>query len=115
LHHLFAKAASYPVLLGLGLTLTPFEVLLGALTPAYCVTTFVTVLTLAVSGLVVGRWAGLNPIESALINLCHSGMGSVGDMAILTSAYRMHLMPFAQLATRIGGALTVVIALMMVS
>jgi Na+/citrate or Na+/malate symporter len=115
LQHFFAKAAAYPILFGLGLTLTPWDALLSALNPAYFITIFVTVLTLALTGLIVGRWAGLNPIESALINICHSGMGSVGDMAILTSANRMHLMPFAQLATRIGGALTVVIALMMLS
>ncbi len=113
MQHFFAKAAAYPILFGLGLTLTPWQDLLTALTPVYLITIFVTVLTLALTGLIVGRWAGLNPIESAIINVCHSGMGSVGDMAILTSANRMHLMPFAQLATRIGGALTVVSALMM--
>ncbi len=113
MQHFFAKAAAYPILFGLGLTLTPWQDLLTALTPVYLITIFVTVLTLALTGLIVGRWAGLNPIESAIINVCHSGMGSVGDMAILTSAHRMHLMPFAQLATRIGGAFTIVIALMM--
>ncbi|GAM53840.1 hypothetical protein EBME_2303 [bacterium endosymbiont of Mortierella elongata FMR23-6] len=115
MHHFFAKAAAYPILFGLGLTLTPWETLLSALNPAYFVTIFVTVVTLALTGLIVGRWIGLNPIESAIINVCHSGMGSVGDMAILTSAHRMQLMPFAQLATRIGGALTIIIALMMFS
>ncbi|WP_348535748.1 2-hydroxycarboxylate transporter family protein [Mycoavidus cysteinexigens] len=115
MHHFFTKAAAYPVLFVLGLTLTPWQVLLSVLTPVYLITIVVTVLTLALVGLIVGRWAGLNPIESALINVCHSGMGSVGDMAILTSAHRMHLMPFAQLATRMGGALTIVIALMMFS
>ncbi len=115
MHHFFTKAAAYPILFGMGLTLTPWQALVTALTPVYLITIFVTVLTLALTGLIVGRWAGLNPMESAIINVCHSGMGSVGDMAILISAHRMHLMPFAQLATRIGGALTIVIALMMFS
>ncbi|BBO59830.1 citrate-sodium symporter [Mycoavidus sp. B2-EB] len=57
----------------------------------------------------------MHPIESAIVNACHSGMGSVGDLAILTSAHRMQLMPFAQLATRIGGALTVMVALLIFS
>ncbi|MCX8566808.1 MAG: Na+/citrate or Na+/malate symporter [Glomeribacter sp. 1016415] len=115
MHQFFAKAAAYPILFGMGLILTPWQALVTALTPVYLITIFVTVLTLGLVGLIVGRWAGLNPIESAIINVCHSGMGSVGDMAILTSAHRMHLMPFAQLATRLGGALTVVIALLMLN
>ncbi len=51
------------------------------------------------------------PIETAIINACHSGQGGTGDVAILTAANRMVLMPFAQIATRIGGAITVTLSL----
>jgi malate:Na+ symporter len=55
------------------------------------------------------------PIESAIINACHSGQGGTGDVAILTAANRMQLMPFAQIATRIGGAITVTVVLIVLS
>ena len=68
-----------------------------------------TVVTLMATGALVGRWLNMYPIEAAIINACHSGQGDTGDVAILTAANRMQLMPFAQIATRIGGAITVTV------
>jgi malate:Na+ symporter len=67
------------------------------------------------TGAFVGRLLGMYPIESAVINACHSGQGGTGDVAILTAANRMQLMPFAQIATRIGGAVTVTAVLIVLS
>ncbi|WP_338911872.1 2-hydroxycarboxylate transporter family protein [Mycetohabitans rhizoxinica] len=107
----FARAVTYPLMFGIGITLMPWEALLAALTLAHFVTTLVTVLTLMITGFFVGHWIKLSATESAMINACHSGMGSTGDLAILTAANRLPLMPFAQLATRMGGAMTVILAL----
>jgi malate:Na+ symporter len=60
-------------------------------------------------------WLNMYPIEAAIINACHSGQGGTGDIAILTAANRMQLMPFAQIATRIGGAITVTLVLITLS
>ena len=79
------------------------------------ITIFSTVVTLMAIGAVVGRFLNMYPIESAIINACHSGQGGTGDVAILTAANRMQLMPFAQIATRIGGAITVTIVLIILS
>ena len=67
------------------------------------------------TGALVGRWLNMYPIEAAIINACHSGQGGTGDVAILTAANRMQLMPFAQIATRIGGAITVTLVLILLS
>jgi len=74
-------------------------------------TIFVTVVTLMGSGYLIARVIGMYPIDVAIVNSCHSGQGGTGDVAILTAANRMQLMPFAQIATRIGGAITVTLAL----
>ena len=70
-----------------------------------------TVITLMGTGFVVGRLMKMYPIDTAIVNACHSGQGGTGDVAILTAANRMQLMPFAQIATRIGGAITVTLVL----
>ncbi len=74
-----------------------------------------TVATLMATGFFVGKWLKMYPIETAIINATHSGQGGTGDVAILTAADRMVLMPFAQVATRIGGAITVTLALIALS
>ncbi len=106
-YHFFSTAVTYPLLFAIGITTTSWADLMAAFTLANIVVITVTVFTLTVVGFFVGKWVGLYPIESAMINACHSGMGGIGDVAILTSAHRLELMPFAQIATRLGGALTI--------
>lgn len=67
------------------------------------------------TGFFAGRRLGMYPIESAIVNACHSGQGGTGDIAILTAANRMQLVPFAQIATRIGGAITVTLTLILLA
>ena len=92
--------------------MTPWASVMQALHPANLVIITVVVLTLTMTGFFVGRWLGLFPIEAALVNACHTGSGGTGDVAILTAAERLELMPFAQIATRIGGAVTVTLTLL---
>ncbi|WP_370576616.1 2-hydroxycarboxylate transporter family protein [Mycoavidus sp. B2-EB] len=112
-YRFFSKAVTYPLLFAIGVTTTSWADLMVAFNLANIVTIVVTVFTLTTVGFFVGKWIGLYPIESALINTCHSGMGGVGDIAILTSAHRLQLMPFAQIATRLGGALTITGAILL--
>jgi malate:Na+ symporter len=107
----FSTAVTYPLLFAIGVALTPWETLVAALTPANIAVIVLTVATLMATGFFVGRLLGMYPIETAIVNACHSGQGGTGDIAILTAANRLELMPFAQIATRIGGAITVTLTL----
>jgi malate:Na+ symporter len=109
----FQVAVTYPLLFAIGVALTPWQTLTAAFALPKLLTIVATVLTLVGSGFVVGKWVNLYPIDTAIVNACHSGQGGTGDVAILTAANRMQLMPFAQIATRIGGAITVTLALVL--
>ena len=98
---------TYPLLFAIGVAMTPWSELMAAFTIANLIIIVSTVFTIMAVGAVVGRLMGMYPIETAVVNACHSGQGGTGDVAILTAADRMQLMPFAQIATRIGGAITV--------
>ena len=106
-------AVTYPLLFAIGVAMTPWDKLMAALHPANLITIVATVTTLMATGWFVGKWVKLYPIEAAIVNACHSGQGGTGDVAILTAANRMRMMPFAQIATRIGGAVTVTFALIL--
>lgn len=107
----FSTAVTYPLLFAIGVAKTPWEKLISAFNLPTLATIVVTVATLMGTGFVVGRFVGLYPIEAAIVNACHSGQGGTGDVAILTAGNRMQLMPFAQIATRIGGAIMVTLTL----
>jgi len=110
-YRFFSVCVTYPLLFAIGVSKTPWEKLMAAFNLPTIVTIVATVVTLMATGFVVGRLIGLYPIEAAIVNATHSGQGGTGDVAILTAANRMQLMPFAQIATRIGGAITVTLAL----
>jgi malate:Na+ symporter len=107
----FSTAVTYPLLFAIGVALTPWDKLVSAFTVPNLITIVATVGTIMTTGFFVGRWMNMYPIDTAIVTACHSGQGGTGDVAILTAANRMVLMPFAQIATRIGGAITVTLAL----
>ena len=111
----FRTAVVYPWLFAVGVAITPWDKLRSAFHLANIITIFATVSTLMATGFIVGRLLKMYPIETAIINATHSGQGGTGDVAILTAANRMVLMPFAQVATRIGGAITVTLVLIVLS
>ena len=111
----FSTAVTYQLLFAIGVAMTPWDKLVSAFTLPNMITIVATVATLIGTGFFTARWLKMYPIETAIVNACHSGQGGTGDVAILTAAERMQLMPFAQIATRIGGAITVTVVLLVLS
>lgn len=110
-YQFFAQLVTYPLLFAIGVAKTPWEKLMSAFTFAEIVTILATVGSLVATGYFVGRFVNIYPVESGIITACRASQGGTGDVAILSASNRMVLMPFAQVATRIGGALTVTVAL----
>jgi Na+/citrate or Na+/malate symporter len=110
-YNFFSTAVTYPLLFAIGVALTPWDKLIAAFTLPVMLTIAATVTTLVGVGFLTGLLLKMYPIDTAIVTACRAGQGGTGDVAILSAAGRMQLMPFAQIATRIGGALTVTLTL----
>ena len=65
---------------------------------------------------IVGKFVGFYPVESGITaGLCMSNMGGTGDVAVLSAADRMELMPFAQISSRLGGAIILILGSLLLS
>lgn len=98
------------ILVGLGALFISWNQLVASLSPGYFVVCAATVLALVSTAFVTGLLMRMYPVETAVVTVCHSGLGGTGDVAILSAANRMNLMPFSQMVTRLGGAGMVVLA-----
>ncbi|ALR78028.1 2-hydroxycarboxylate transporter family protein [[Enterobacter] lignolyticus] len=108
----FQTSVTYPILFAVGVAITPWNELVAAFTVSNLLVIISTVSALVATGFFVGKKIGMHPIDVAIVSCCQSGQGGTGDVAILTAGNRMSLMPFAQIATRIGGAINVSLALL---
>jgi Na+/citrate or Na+/malate symporter len=110
-YQFFATVVTYPLLFAIGVAKTPWDKLVSAFNAPTIMTILATVTTLVATGFFVGRLVNIHPVEAGIISACRASQGGTGDVAILGASNRMMLMPFAQVATRIGGAITVTLAL----
>ena len=77
---------------------------------------YLVIILATIIGAIAGTWllakvVKFKPIECSITaGLCMANMGGSGDLAVLGAANRMELMPFAQISSRLGGALVIIIA-----
>lgn len=93
-------------LTGIGFTLIDLNTILKTLTPLYLIAVVLVVAAISITAAVLGKLVGFYPLESAIAaGMCTTNMGGSGNVAVLSSAHRMQLLPFAQIVTRSCGAL----------
>jgi Na+/citrate or Na+/malate symporter len=109
---LWAKNLLYAVLVGVGIAFTDMTTVFGlASDPIYLSLVALAVLATTIGSGVAGHFAGLYFVEAALAGgLGMAAMGQTGDIASLSAAKRMELLPFATLSTRLGGAIILLLA-----
>lgn len=99
------------ILVAIGITLINLESVFGLLSPAYFIIVFASSIGAFLGAAVIGKLVGFYPVEAGLAaGLCAADMGGSGDLGILGAADRMELLPFSTIATRIGGAIILIVA-----
>lgn len=103
------------LLIGIGIAYTDLGQVISAFSPNFLVLVLLVVLGAVIGTGIVGKLVGFYPIEAAITaGLCMANMGGTGDVAVLTAAHRMELMPFAQISSRLGGAFIILLATFLV-
>ncbi len=83
--------------------------------PMFILLTIATVLVATLSSGILGWLVKLNFVEASITpGLVMADTGGSGDVSVLSAAGRMHLMPFAALTNRIGGALVLFLTSLLV-
>uniref|UniRef100_UPI0034A0A555 2-hydroxycarboxylate transporter family protein n=1 Tax=Saccharibacillus sp. CPCC 101409 TaxID=3058041 RepID=UPI0034A0A555 len=117
-YHLYkfvSGTLTWPLMVGLGILYIPLGDVAAIISVPYVLTCASVIAAMILSGYFVGKWVRMYPVEAAIVTGCRGGLGGTGDVAILSASGRMELMPFAQISTRIGGALTVVAATLLIA
>lgn len=104
--HSFTAAS----LAGIGASLIDLKTIMHTLTPFYLFSVVLIVASITLTASVIGKWLGFYPLEAAITaGMCTTNMGGSGNVAVLSSAKRMELLPFSQIVTRSCGALMLTI------
>ncbi len=107
----FSKQLLWVLMVGVGIAYTDLGEIMNALT-----FTNLIIATLIVAGAIIGAsvggWLmGFYPIESSITaGLCMANRGGSGDLEVLAASNRMSLLSYAQISSRLGGGIVLVIA-----
>lgn len=104
------------LLLGIGVCYLEIGTVIKSFSVTYLLLCMATCIGAFIGAALIGRLVGFYPFEAGITaGLCMSNMGGTGDVAVLSAADRMELMPFAQISSRLGGAVILLLASVMLS
>ena len=110
------KNLTTTLLVGIGLCYLSLDTVIESFSLTYLVLCLVTCVGAFFGAAIVGKWVGFYPVEAGITaGLCMANMGGTGDVAVLSAADRMELMPFAQISSRLGGAIILIIGSLLLS
>lgn len=111
LQSFFSGQFLWVIMVGVGVAYTDLAEIIAAIN-----VTNVVIAAFIVTGAVVGTalfgyLVGFYPVEASITaGLCMANRGGSGDLAVLGAAKRMDLISFAQISSRLGGGIMLVIA-----
>ena len=104
------------LLVGIGICYLDIGTVISSFSLTYLLLCMATCIGAFVGAAIVGKLVGFYPFEAGVTaGLCMSNMGGTGDVAVLSAANRMELMPFAQISSRLGGAIILLLASLLLS
>lgn len=98
------------LLVGIGIAYTNLGQVIESFSFTYLILVLATVIGAIVGTAVVGKILRFYMVEASITaGLCMANMGGTGDVAVLSAANRMELMPFAQISSRLGGTFMLIL------
>ena len=110
------KNLTSALMVGIGLCYLSLDVVISSFSLTYLLLCLLTCVGAVVGAGLIGKLVGFYPVEAGITaGLCMANMGGTGDVAVLSAADRMELMPFAQISSRLGGAIILILGSLMLS
>ena len=98
------------LMVGMGVDFDLAE-LAAAASPSNLLIALMVVIGAIIGSAFVGKLVGFYPIDAAVTaGLCMANRGGSGDIAVLGAANRLELISYAQLSSRVGGGIVLIIA-----